>query len=402
MPARSAPIPADEARRLETLRRYKILDTPPEPAFDDIANLAAQICGTPVAMVSLVDQERQWFKSRVGIDVTETPREVAFCAHAILETDLFIVPETLKDERFATNPLVVKQPRIRFYAGAPLITPEGQAVGSLCVIDRKPRRLRPEQQEALRALGRQVIAQMELRRHAGELRNLLRLREDLANMVVHDMRSPLLVIQGYCEILTRNGERAVAQQVERIGTQAARLSRMLNDLLILAKLEEGRPVLDRQVRDVRPLVQEVAAGYRVLAESKGLHLELELPEVSRAVDLDPNLFQRVVDNLVSNAFKFSPHGGTVRVILEYPRNGRQAHEGPGVSMRLRVLDDGPGIPEEQRLKVFEKFEIVKAVKQDVTQFGLGLSFCKLVVEEHGGRIEAAANEPHGTTMIVEI
>ena len=170
----SAPLPPNEAARLETLRRYAVLDTLPEKEFDDLTRLAAVICGTPIALVSLVDADRQWFKSRVGIEDSETRREVAFCAHAILQPDVLVVPDALMDERFRANPLVLGEPNVRFYAGAPLLTQEGHALGTLCVIDRTPRELSPEQREALRSLSRLVVAQLELRRSVSDLSQAIR------------------------------------------------------------------------------------------------------------------------------------------------------------------------------------------------------------------------------------
>jgi two-component system, cell cycle sensor histidine kinase and response regulator CckA len=158
-----------EKRRLKVLWQYDVLDTLPEEMFDDLTELAASICEAPVALISLIDEDRQWFKSKVGTTLSETARNISFCAHAIQQPDLFIVPDATKDERFAHSPLVTEEPGIRFYAGAPLITPDGYALGTLCITDRVPRELNAAQKRALTILARHVVAQLELRRRTREL-----------------------------------------------------------------------------------------------------------------------------------------------------------------------------------------------------------------------------------------
>src|SRR6516165_9194935 len=172
-------LPENEAVRLAALRGLGILDTPAEPAYDELSALAADVCQTPIALISLVDADRQWFKSQVGWAAGETPREAAFCAHTILQPDLLVVPDASADQRFANNPLVTCPPRIRFYAGAPLVTAEGHALGTLCVIDHKPRELTAEQARALRALSHQVAAQFRLREQLAEQLRINAERKDV-------------------------------------------------------------------------------------------------------------------------------------------------------------------------------------------------------------------------------
>jgi GAF domain-containing protein len=193
-PPRLMPVP--DAERVAALERYAILDTEPEQAFDDLTLLASYVCKTPIALISLIDEDRQWFKSKVGMSVSETPREAAFCSVAIQQSDVMVVPDTLKDDRFRNHPFVVSEPRIRFYAGAPLITEEGYALGTLCVVDQKPREFGPDQKEALGALSRLVLAQLEFRR------NLILLKEALTDRTEteHERERELVKLQ---QTLTR-------------------------------------------------------------------------------------------------------------------------------------------------------------------------------------------------------
>jgi two-component system NtrC family sensor kinase len=194
--ASAIPMPAPDRDRVAALQKYAILDTEPEQAFDDLTLLASFVCKTPIALISLVDEDRQWFKSKIGMDACQTSRDIAFCSVAIQQTDVMVVPDTLQDERFRNNPLVVSGPRIRFYAGAPLINEEGYALGTLCVVDRTPREFGADQKEALQALGRLVLAQLEFRR------NLQLLKEALTDrtQAEHDRERELLKVQ---QTLTR-------------------------------------------------------------------------------------------------------------------------------------------------------------------------------------------------------
>ena len=203
-----------EADRLAALRALHILDTGVEQAYDDITRLAAQVCDVPIALITLVDEDRQWFKSRVGLNVCETSRKVSFCTHAIQQQGIFLVPDAAADPRFSGNPLVTGDPHIRFYAGVPLITPEGHALGSLCVIDRKPRLLTPEHQATLLALGRLVVTQIELRRHAA----LQREKDNLLRAVVEGTTDAIFLkdLQGRYRMINAAGARFLGRDVAEI------------------------------------------------------------------------------------------------------------------------------------------------------------------------------------------
>jgi two-component system, sensor histidine kinase len=387
------PLPTNETARLERLRGYDILDTPPEEAFDDLTRLASYICGTPMAMVSLIDGGRQWFKSKVGTDFDQTPREVAFCAHAILQPDLFVIPDADVDERFTDNPLVRSEPHVRFYAGAPLVTPDGHALGTLCAVDRVPRQLSPDQEDALRALARQAMAQMELRRSLTQLRELESLRDNLTHMIVHDLRTPLTALLTGLQTVERAGElnevQAECLQLADHGGQT--LLRMINDLLDISKMEQGSLTLDCADMDARCIVESAVQQVAPLADEQRLVLVTEVAPDLPSLYADEEKLQRILVNLLGNAVKFTPVGGRITIPVRRSEGER--------SLQFQVTDSGEGIPAEAFDRIFDKFGQVEDRKAGrLMSTGLGLTFCKMAVQAHGGRIWIESELGKGSTF----
>lgn len=260
---KKAPILSNETLRLQALLDYQVLDTPSECKFDQIVEMASKICGTPIALVSLVDSERQWFKAKYGLDASETPRDVSFCGHAIHQSEVFVVEDSLLDDRFSDNPLVVGGPQVRFYAGAPLISPKGEAIGTLCVIDMRPRELNPDQLSFLKTLSEQVIAQLELQKtlrqsqaHFTELQQLTKTvlvqRErlyhadkmavlgEMASGLAHEINNPLAIISGLLSILEDqvNGDEPkdeVFRSLARVEETVRRISTITRALKIFSR-----------------------------------------------------------------------------------------------------------------------------------------------------------------------
>ena len=333
----SAPLPEREAERLQALRDYGLMDTPPEAVFDEIAALASYVFHTPIAGIGLLDDRRQWFKARIGFDFTEAPRDVVFCAHTILESDVFVVLDALEDPRFATSPYVQGEPGIRFYAGVPLTTREGHALGALCVGDTKPRGgFAPEQKEALRTLGRHLMAQMEIRyssaflaralreqqtadharqtrllEHEGELRRLNEMKDRFLALLAHELRNPLASIVNALELL-----HSPAPEARIIESQVAHLSRLIEDLLDLSRVTRGKVALKAVPLNLVEAVHDAARAAEFAFPKGGPQLILELPDTPLWVQADPVRLEQIVSNLLANAAKFTAPGKKVRLCLQ--------------------------------------------------------------------------------------
>ena len=248
-------------------------------------------------------------------------------------------------------------------------------------------------------LQARVRSMLRIKQQYDELQSTLRLREDMARMITHDMRAPLNIILGYSELLQIRGAVTAddLRNVKNIQAEAYRLNSFLNDMLMLAKMEAGQPILNPSPVDVRHLVKQVVQGHDMLARSREVKLVSDLPANASPMLLDANLFQRLLDNLLANALKFSPPQSTVTVQVEF-------FDAAAVEMRLRlkVVDEGPGIAAEYHDRIFDKFQVVDLKEKGVPQVGLGLTLCKMVAEAHGGCIFVESNQPVGAIFVVEI
>jgi len=385
-----AELPENEPARIKALLQYGILDTGAESVYDDFVKLVSYICQTPIALISLVDPTRQWFKAKVGCEASETSRDIAFCAHAILQSDVFIVPDTLTDPRFVGNPLVTGEPYIRFYAGAPLITPEGLAIGTLCAIDQVPRTLSSEQITAF--LARQVVTQLELRRLTADLQKLLESKNKLFHILSHDLRSPFNGILAFSQTLAEEAETLSHEEIQdfsqTILTSAEQFMHLIDNLLKCSRFELGtleyQPIplaLDTMVDNVLTLLKGNAA-------QKKVDLVYE-PHPSVQVWADPTMLHSILQNLTGNAIKFTPSSGEVTI--------RVADQDSMI--QVSVIDTGVGVSPE---KLAHLFEFVAGRSTDGTAgekgTGLGLLLCKELVEKHGGRLWVDSVVGQGTSF----
>jgi len=386
----------DDEPRLEALDRCGLLDTPPESAFDNVTALCADLLDVPIALVSLVDRDRQWFKSRVGLDATETARSVAFCDHAIRRREILVVEDATADARFADNPLVTDGPRIRFYAGVPLRTADGHALGTLCAIDRRPRTLSAADRRLLEQLAHQVELEIELRRRDAALRGALdrernkqRNKELLAAMAVHDLRSPLTGIALSAIASLDQDLTATHQNLHFIAEAARRAQGMLSNLLDLC-LSQLDGLETRPVRlSTAFLVEDVVSSVRPFAEANDVAIATDAAHVT--IDGDPDLLRRALINIVENALRAAPRGSSVRCDCAL---------GPGGGAVIAVADRGPGIADADKERVLAPLE--QGPSESQGSRGLGLAFCASAVAAHGGTVRVEDNQPRGTRIVIEL
>lgn len=394
---KTAPPTIDEANRLKALYDYDVLDTEVEKIFDDLTQLAAQICGTPITLISLIDPDRQWFKSKVGLDAEETSRDIAFCAHAIHQKEIFEVEDTLQDMRFYDNPLVTSAPNIRFYAGTPLVSPQGHAIGTLCVIDDKPNKLTQEQRQALEVLGRSVISQMELRKSIKELKQANENKTEFLSNMSHELRTPLNAIIGFSHLMQENIEqhklpKKFSEYVGHIDYSGKRLLSVVNSVIDLSKIEAGMMAVQIEPVCLRDFIADLQGMLAITANQKDVELAVNISDtLPTYVNIDQAKISQIITNLVHNGIKFTDSGKWVK--LEVSLNNQQ--------MLITVADQGIGISPLDQTKLFTKFQQVGQAKNPDGS-GLGLSITQGLVKLLEGSIKVLSTLGTGSIFRVTI
>lgn len=392
----SAQLPIDENQRLQALYNYEVLDTEAEDTFDNLTLLASEICGTPIALISLIDPNRQWFKSKVGLDVEETNRDIAFCAHTINQREIFEITDTLEDDRFFDNPLVTAGPSIRFYAGSPLITPQGLAIGTLCAISDKPMQLNEHQRRALQVLGNEVISQLELRSQIKQVKLANERKTEFLATFSHELQTPLNAIISFSQLMLNDKTIHLsdkhAKYLEHLDFSGKRLMDLVNSILDLNKIEAGKMEVCCSEINSAKFFKTLRAAIAVIAEQKGITLQFSTDiNTGSSLFVDEIKLSQVVLNIASNAVKFSKQGQKIEVSVFHS----------STELTLVFKDYGVGISSQDIPNVFDKFQKVGNSK-NLEGSGLGLMISKSLVELMGGRIHLSSRTNNGTLVKITL
>lgn len=396
------PIPNDEQSRLAALKRYRIEGVGREAAFDHATDLAAHLFRVPISLVSIVGAEEQRFKGATGLTAPCTSRDVSFCGHALHQREVLVVEDALRDERFFDNPLVTGEPNIRFYAGAPLLLEDGTIPGTLCLIDRQPRRFSGKEEEELTRLAKLVVDIIEMRLESivAEERQqaLARMKDEFVAATSHELRTPLTSIAGSLGLLLAGAAGDLPERAQRLvgiaHSNSKRLVGLVNDILDMDKLASGKMHLDSGPVDVAQVLRETVEANGGFAAKHCAQLVNDSVPSGLTVLADHRRLLQVLTNLVSNAVKFSPKDGIVRLSSSPLEPGR---------VRITVADQGRGIPQEFKSRIFTRFAQADASdEREKGGTGLGLAIVKEIVTQMGGAISFDTALGEGTSFHVDL
>lgn len=391
-----APIPENERERVKELKSYDIVDTLPEDEFDALTNLASRICNVPISLINFVSAEEQFTKSCTGLTVDITPRSQSICQYTILTDELFEINDLSEDSRFKQLPYVKGEPHLRYYAGVPLISDNGHAIGSLCVMDFEPRELTEQELEDLKVMANEVMARLKLRKREQSLEKMNSFKNKLMKVVSHDIRSPLTGIIGAAEFLEEGEmeEEDLPELAKIIQESAGQIQNLINDLLDTELAEFGKLSYEPEPTDINDIMEELNRTFRFSARSKNISLSYSFENSIPELSIDRNKFTRILSNILSNAIKFTPKGGAVTLRCRF-----EDEDGPDSSGTLvtTISDTGIGMSEKQLEKLFsEKNGGGRPGTENESSYGLGMLIVDKLCEVCRAEINVDSEENEGT------
>lgn len=393
-----------EKERLQSLYQYDVLDTEREKEYDDLTELAASICDAPISRINLVDKNRQWSKSIFGDsqDEREISRDKTVCQYTVQKDEVYEIPDLSKDERFAHLSYVKGDPGLRFYAGAPLLDPNGNAIGALCVLDYKERTLSDKQKKQLKILASDIMARFELRKKNKHLQELNDYKVKLMKMLSHDMRSPLNGIIGVSSLMNDMvgdvTEEEMKEMFDIIEQSAFQLNQMINEIMSYSIIESSGFSLDVSDSNLNNVLANMEKLYSPVARSKTIELIFNTINIEEHVRIDEDKFEQIFGNLLSNALKFTPKGGNVICILE------KIEDENNEFLKLIVKDNGLGMDDETLSNLFKRRDnnSAKSGTDGEKSTGIGLSIISYFVELHNGSLTVNSAHGKGTEFKVMI
>jgi len=390
------PIPVNEKQRVDAVRSYEIFDTAEEKDYDSLTSLASMICEIPVALITFIDDKRQSFKSHHGTEITENLREYSFCTHTIAsDEEILVVSDATKDVRFAENPMVTGPTKVAFYAGVPLVNAEGFALGTLCVLDQKPRELTIAQKSALVILAKQVIDKVELRRKVSEfaalnkeLKESEQRKDDFLGIVSHELKTPITTLKANLQMLERikgNPENPLFPRlVDSCTSSVEKINVMVDDLLNMHRYSENQLELDKTSFGIYDLMH-VCCNHVRIDDKHELIVEADK---ELKVYADEHRIDQVLVNFVNNAVKYAPESKRITLTVSNEVG----------YTKVAVTDYGPGIPEEHLPYLFDRYWRASHSGKKYTGLGLGLFICAEIVRRHDGQIGVDSKLGEGSTF----
>jgi signal transduction histidine kinase len=390
------PIPENEEHRVKAVRSYEIFDTEEDEDYDALTSLASMICQIPVALITFIDDKRQWFKSHHGTSISENLREFSFCTHAIAsDKEIMVVNDASKDNRFAENPMVTGPTKVAFYAGVPLLNSDGFALGTICVLDQKPRELSDEQKSALIILAKQVIDKIELRKKISELaiankelEQAEHRKDDFLSIVSHELKTPITTLKANLQMLERlknDPQGAVFPKLIASSAKSVeKINHMVDDLLNMHRYSDNQLELDKTYFCIYDLMH-VCCNHVRIDEQHELIVD---GNKDLFIYADEHRIDQILVNFVNNAVKYAPDSKNISLKIEKEEN----------EVKISVTDYGPGIPEDHIPHLFDRYWRASHSSKKYTGLGLGLYICSEIINRHNGRIGVESKLGLGSTF----